>query len=198
MNIFILGLPKSGRTTLANEIVKNGEFLYIDTSSWIKSSFRIKRDDESQDLYDEDYYQFYINKIKVDSELSYRNTQNIIDICDKYKIVIDNLIGPKDFIQLFDYNKDIVIFLNRIDYSAEYKDFQSIGLSVMRDYCYWLAAAGLLPKSNWIEYNFRIPGEDDDHIKILGNKNSVYLVKSLNKVISHFKEKLINHQDQGS
>lgn len=191
MNIFVLGLPKSGRTTLANEIVKTEKFQYIDSSAWIKSSFRKKQDGENSEQYEEAYYQFFINKIKLDSEISYSNTQNVIKLCEDVQFVIDNLVGPKDFIQLFNPNKDLVVFLNRLDYDAEYKDYQSIGISVMRDYCFWLASAGMLPKNHWIEYNFKIPGEASDAIKTLGSKNTVYLIKNYDKVISHFKELLI-------
>jgi hypothetical protein len=69
-------------------------------------------------------------------------------------------------------------------------DHENIGVSVIRDYCFWLSSASLINKSNWLEYNFRIPGEDSEFIKNLGSKNSVFIVKSIKKAISHLKEKL--------
>lgn len=196
MNIFIVGLPKSGKTTLSKALSKDGTYQHIDSSSWIKSTFRDKREDEHIEQYEEAYCQFFINRMKIDPHLCIKNIEDTMASYSNSKFIIDGLVGPKDFIQLFDYSKDVVIFLNRIDGDVEYKDYQSIGISVMRDYCFWLAAAGLLAKSKWIEYNFRIPGELDDHVKVLGSKNTVYLVKSLDKVISHFQERLLNLQGQ--
>jgi hypothetical protein len=84
----------------------------------------------------------------------------------------------------------MVVFLNRTDNAEEFKDSESIAVSVMRDYCFWMSAASLLPKDRWLEYNFKIPGDDSDFIKKLGSKNSVFLAKSLTKAISHLKESL--------
>ncbi|MGH7239415.1 MAG: hypothetical protein ACREHG_05025, partial [Candidatus Saccharimonadales bacterium] len=72
----------------------------------------------------------------------------------------------------------------------EYKDHENIGTSVIRDYCFWMSVAGLLNKERWLEYNFRIPGENSDHIKVMGAQNSVFIVKSIAKVISHLTERL--------
>jgi hypothetical protein len=53
-----------------------------------------------------------------------------------------------------------------------------------------MSAAGVLNKDRWLEYNFKIPGEDSDFVKAMGAQNSVFIVKSINKVISHLIERL--------
>jgi len=60
----------------------------------------------------------------------------------------------------------------------------------MRDYCFWMSAAGLISRDRWLEYNFKIPGDDSDFIKKLGSKNTVYLARSINKAIAHLRESL--------
>ena len=97
--------------------------------------------------------------------------------------IIDGINSPHDIIKLFDYNNDYIIFLNRTDNEHEYKDHENIGISVIRDYCYWMAASNFLPKERWLEFNFKINGEESDFVKTLGSKNTVYLVKNFNKII---------------
>jgi hypothetical protein len=123
------------------------------------------------------------------------NIFNIINDDAKFHVsnniyVIDGVSSPRDFATLFDYQNDIVVFLNRTDSNHEYRDHENIGTSVIRDYCFWMSAAGLLNKQRWLEYNFKIPGEDSDHVKQMGAQNSVYIVKSIKKVISHLSERL--------
>jgi hypothetical protein len=104
--------------------------------------------------------------------------------------VIDGVATPRDFTNLFDYKQDIVVFLNRVGFESECRDHETIGVSVIRDYCTWMSSAGLLDKGRWLEYNFKIPGEESDHVKVMGAHNSVFIVKSINKVISHLTERL--------
>lgn len=196
MNIFIVGAPKSCKTTVAKSLCCDGKFEYIDSSSWLKATFRPKKDNEHEQQYEEEYHNYLINRLKIDPNLGNKNiSATMASYSYSFNFVIDGMITPKDFIHLFNYNHDIVVFLNRINNNAEFRDYENINVSVIRDYCFWLASVGLLDKKKWIEYNFKTPGEDNDDVKILGSKNSVYLVKSLNKVISHLKEKIINLQD---
>jgi hypothetical protein len=104
--------------------------------------------------------------------------------------IIDGILSPKDFTALFDYREDIVVFLNRTDNLHEYRDHENIGTSVIRDYCFWMSAAGVLIKDRWLEYNFKIPGENSDFVKAMGAQNSVFIVKSIERVISHLTERL--------
>ena len=104
--------------------------------------------------------------------------------------VIDGISSPQRLHHLFDYQKDIVVFLNRTDNTHEYRDHENIGTSVIRDYCFWMSAASLISKHKWLEYNFRIPGEYSTHIKVMGAQNSVFIVKSIAQVISHLREKI--------
>jgi len=193
MKIFILGMPQSGRTTVAKALCMAEDYRYIDAYSWIRSMFREIKPGEKEGLYEDEYHNWFINRLKLKPEMiidSVHDAMNAYNQDEKNIFVIDGIRSPRDFLKLFDYNKDVVIFLNRTGNQAEYRDYEDVGLSAIRDCCFWMAATELLPKERWLEYNFSIPGEDSEFVKLLCHKNSVFIVRSINRVISHLKEKL--------
>lgn len=191
MNVFLLGLPHSGRTTVAHSIEKSLGLVYLNVSDWVKRSTLVRDPDEHEQQYQEKYRDFYFGILKINPTMCIDYTHEVMreNGFDK-TYIIEGITTPKDFVHLFDYNKDVVVFLNRTDNGEYYQDHDNIALPTMKDYCFWMSAAGFLPKSRWLEYNFKIPGEDSDFIKNLGSKNSVFLVKSINKAVSHLEGKL--------
>jgi len=189
MKIILIGVPKSGRTIVANALCKDGKFNYIDAVSELKSSCKQELSDTIES-YDEKYHRSITETLIRWSRSISNYVLYIISYYNNKNYVIDGIFSPKDFIDLFDYNNDIVVFLNRIENDSDHKDYENIGVSVIRDYCFWLSSANLLKKEQWLEYNFKIPGEDSDTVKVLGSKNSVFIIKSINKVISHLENYL--------
>lgn len=192
MKIFIVGLPESCRTTVAKALCQSKNCGYIHAIDWVKSTFRQQKLEEKPQQYHDEYHHWFTSRLKNHPEMIVDNITDVIKAYDSEvtNFIIDGLVSPKDFIKLFDYNTDIIIFLNRINNHAEYKDYENIGVSVIKDYCFWLSSADLLSKDRWLEYNFHVPGEESDFVKALGSKNSVFIVKSINKVISHIKDRL--------
>lgn len=205
MKIFIIGIPYSGRTTVAKALLQDEKYQYIDASAWIKSTFRDQESGEHIQKYLESYHEYLTKRIQSNPLFA---INNILDSIEAYKnksniFIIDGINNPKDFIHLFDVNKDIVVFLNRTDNTEEFKDSESIAVAVVRDYCYWMATTGLLAKNRWLEYNFKIPGEGTELnlIKKMGTKNSVFLSRTINNTINHLRKslkELINPQDHQS
>ncbi len=197
MKIFIVGLPKSGRTTVAKALVEAHGWSYIDAMSWVRSTFRAPEAGEHPNQYEDEYQQYLTKRMMLNPWFISDHIQLIMnDRIDDDVFVIDGIASPKDFTMLFDYRKDIIVFLNRTDNENEYRDHENIGASVIRDYCFWMSSAGLLTKDRWLEYNFKIPGEDSDAIKAMGAQNSVFIVKSIKKVISHSIERLKEIHDK--
>lgn len=192
MKIFLCGLPKSGRTTVAKAIARKFHYHYIDATSWVKDDFRDINVDEHPHQY-EDEYQLYLNHIMInDPYFIYDHVYHYMN-ANKTKdpvFIIDGIISPKDFSELFDYKQDVVVFLNRTDNEYECRDHENIGVSVIRDYCFWMSSANLIEKKSWLEYNFRIPGDDCEYVKIMGARNSVFITKSIAKTINHLEEKI--------
>jgi broad-specificity NMP kinase len=193
MKVFIVGMPESGRTTVAKSLCQDPQFRYVDGSSWVKATFRPQKVDEHPQQYHDEYHHWFLNCLKHKPQLCANHITDSMSFYEgieekEFNYVIDGVVGPRDFCNLFDYNKDLIIILDRTNNNAEYKDYENIGVSVIRDYCFWLASANLLPKERWIEYKFQIPGEDSDWVKSLGSKNSVFIVRSLNSAITHLKK----------
>ena len=186
MNVYILGLPKSGRTTIAKAIDQKINMVHIDACAWVKSTFREQNTGEHEQHYQEEYEKFFFDRLKLNHNMCVDNVrETMLAYRKEYSFIIEGISLPQDFIKLFNYDKDVVVFLNRTDNESYYRDHDNISISTMKDYCFWMASANLLDKKRWLEYNFKIPGEQDDSIKILGSKNSVFLVKSIDKVINH-------------
>lgn len=191
MKIFIVGLPKSGRTSVAKALANVHGWRYIDAMSWVRSTFRSPKDDEHPQQHEDEYQQYLTKRMTVNPDFVSDHVEEMIEICSDNDavFVIDGIASPRDFTKLFDYRQDIIVFLNRTDNDYESRDHERIGTSVIRDYCFWMSAAGLLNRERWLEYNFRVPGEDSDHIKTMGVQNTVFIVRSISRVISHVTER---------
>jgi len=199
MKIFVVGMPKSGRTTVSKALSQIAGYRRIDASSWVKDSFRDQLADEHDQQYHDELHIWLTNRMKNHPNMIADNVRESIAAYNRHAeddciFVVDGIVSPRDFTNLFDINKDIVVFLNRTNNQEEYKDYESIGVSVMRDYCFWLSSADLIEKNRWFEYNFTIPGDDSNYVKNLGHKNSVFIVRSISKVISHLKDQLTHLQ----
>lgn len=191
MKIFIIGLPRSGRSTVAKAIAEEHGYHYIDAMSWVRSTFRGPHPGEHPQQHEDEYQQYLTIRTTVNPWFVVDHISEMMKVGrDKSVFVIDGISSPRDFITLFDFKQDVVIFLNRSDNDTDYRDHENISTSVIRDYCFWMSAAGLITKQRWLEYNFRIPGEDSDHLKAMGAQNSVFIVKSIKRAISHLKEKI--------
>jgi adenylate kinase family enzyme len=200
MKVFIVGLPKSGRTTVAKALVETHGWKYIDAMSWVRSTFRSKQLDEHYQQYEDDYQQYLTKRMMVNPWFVSDHVFEMMKVnaADDAVFVIDGVASPKDFTALFDYRQDVIVFLNRTDNDYEYRDHENIGTSVIRDYCYWMSSAGLLPKKRWLEYNFKVPGDTSEDIKAMGAQNSVFIIKSFKKVLSHVSNKLKDLIDEFS
>ena len=201
MEIFIIGMPGSGRTTVAKAVCQQEGFRYVDSISWVKATFRDQKPGEHPDQYQDAYHQWFSNRLKEDPFLGETNVFDSIEAYEKSSdpgrhYVVDGVMSPKDFTALFDYNKDMAVFLNRTDNEMSHKDYESIGVSVIRDYCFWLSAAELLPKERWFEYNFKMSAPPGDFVKAMGSKNSVFVVKSITNVIDHLNTALSCYSQQ--
>lgn len=187
MKIFILGLSNSGRTTVAKHLADE-DSLYISAMDWVKSTFRPKELGEDNLDFERSFNEYYSERIKVNPFLIAENIEEIIKSCPHNRFIVDGVLNPQNFMKLFDYNQDVLIVLNRIDNTIDSTDQDNIALNVIRDYCYWLSSMNLLDKDRWIEYNFRINAKGDGTVKKMGTRNIVYIIKSIDNVITHVKD----------
>lgn len=193
MKVFIIGLPNSGRTSVASCLAEQEGNRYISAFDWFKSTFRPQHKTETADDYSHAFMEYMIERLRMDPLLFSNNIKDVIKSSPfNKKYIIDGLLNPKNFIDVFDYNTDMIVILNRVDNDQDAHDYDNISINVIRDYCFWLSASGLLSKDRWLEYNFKMTKDSSDFIKKLGSKNTVYLVKSLDKAIEHLTD-VISH-----
>ena len=194
MKVFILGLAESGKTTLAKSLSGGSTTCYISAVDWVKSTFRSARPKEESEDYEKAELDFVSERLKLNPDLFVNNINEIMKI-NKHAstFIIDGVDSPRDFARLFDYNKDIAIFLNRTDNPETIKDSEGIAHNIIRDYCLWLTTMNLLNKDRWWEFNFRLPGEDSEFVKELVSRNHVTITKSFDKAIRIIKERLNEH-----
>ncbi len=190
MNVFIIGLPQSGKSFIAQSICNdNNKFQHIDVGSWIKDSFRTKLQSETDRAYQDAFYNYISIRLKLTPDLFYSYIKgSILDFSKNY--IIEGVNSPHLITQLFDYNKDFIIFLNKIDNDSEFPESENIGVSNIRDYCYWLSSLNLIDKEKWLEFNYKLSDQDLGFSKYLGCKNTVVITKSIEKISSILKEKL--------
>ena len=95
---------QSGRTTIAKALVEEG-YHYINSSDWVKTTFRPQYPNEDNEQYNSEYQKFYFNRLKINPYLCIDNTLDVIEAIGKdNKFVIDGIENPKDFIQLFNFS----------------------------------------------------------------------------------------------
>lgn len=186
MNIFVVGLPKSGRSTFAKALANQLGFIYIDVASWVLSTFRNKNSDETLRQYQDAQADYILERLKKDPNLLDRNLIDAMSCQKSSRFIVDGCLSPKDFTTAFNYNEDFVVFLNRLDNESEYKDHENIAISTIKDYCYWLSSAKLIIRDRWLEFNFPMAGTDSSNlVKELGNHNKVLICKSFLSVINY-------------
>src|SRR6185369_16279711 len=141
MKIFIVGMPQSGRTTVAKALAQSKDYHYIDATSWVKGLFREPFPGELTQQYSDEFHTWFTNRLKINPRFITDNIYDTMDAYgpdaeDRFTFVIDGLSSPRDLMAMFDYNKDMIVFVNRTNNSeVEYKDYENIGVSLMRDYC---------------------------------------------------------------
>lgn len=193
MKVFIIGLPQSGRTSVAKHLSKDADFHTIEIGAYLKNIFKRSFSGPEEDFCDK-YKEFIANILKNDSKFykeNLRYLKNSIKLAKKNGVknfVIEDLVGPMDFIKLFNYNEDIVVFLNRLDNPSVANEQENICLSLIKDYCLWLVTMSCLDKDRWIEYNFKSTYSTDNTVKTMGVHNSIFILKSFEGVASHLSD----------
>lgn len=190
MKTFVIGLPQSGRSRIAKALAEDPQLHYVSATDWLASTFRPPRPDERKEDYEQAYFEFYVGRLKADQDVVIDNILEAMSASDSNHFVIDGISNPADFTYLFNPELDVVVFLNRTDSEAPTKDYEGVSVNVMRDYALYLSLLGLLPRERWLEYNYKVPGEESDFVKQTGKHNSVFIIKSINKVIEHLRGEL--------
>ena len=148
MKIFVIGNSGVGKTPLSKEIENRYGFKYISASRKIKTLIpskilTLKKIDRKK----------YTNEITAFSLSLLRKDPFIIinDLRMEDNVVIDGIRNPRDFINLFNPNKDKVVFVSKEKTEIKSTIFEK-GIIVIKEYIKWLEENNLLEnKSIYID-----------------------------------------------
>ena len=82
MKVFILGLAKSGRTTLAKSLADTSSIRYISAVDWVMATFRDRKDNEDLQDYEKAELDYISGRLTINPELFVDNIKDIIKVND--------------------------------------------------------------------------------------------------------------------
>lgn len=136
-NVFFIGPTKVGKSTLAWTLCFETPDVYlvpVQASKWIKEQYSAA----SFASYPE-YVAFLTQKsrelLAKDPDCAVKRIKQSFNCCGG-GCLIEGVRNPRDFMQLFDYRKDLVVFLSRngMEVVNEFEE----GIEVIKQYVKWL------------------------------------------------------------
>lgn len=140
MKILVIGSSKSGKTPLAAQISRALGWPVIGASEWFRKVFPPQGDQDRQ-AFTEAITAFTLETLREDPDLNMRYLRSRHDL--SRPCVIEGLRNPRDFIRLFDYRQDRVVFLRCAETDVRETEFEG-GIAVIRAYLRYLGSCGLL------------------------------------------------------
>ncbi len=146
MKIFLIAYSHVGKSTLGELLVDNiDNSVLFGASSWVRESCLKNSSVEEMTTYAK-------NILSVNPWYSINYIKNKIDP-EKISI-IDGVRNPFDFTHLFDYTKDIVIFLSRAGVGPS-SSFEKTGILSIRSYIEFLLSEDFISKNRAIKIHFK-------------------------------------------
>lgn len=149
MKIFIIGISKTGKSTLSTYLSNKYNLEHIQSSLSIRNSFKYKESDFNNK-------QEFINAITEYSIELNKKVPNFISTYIKKNydltknVIIEGIRNPNNFFDLFDINKDKVIFLDYLNNEVKQTKFED-GIDVIKHYLNWNLELNIIPQ-NRIQY----------------------------------------------
>lgn len=160
MKIFIIGQSGSAKTPFADAISRALNVKFVSASDWLKpitgdAKFKTKQE--------------HIDGL---TAVTLRELHKNFDACTDYitatndlsaPLIIEGMRNPRDFVKMFDFRHDMVIFLNREDNPYRATQFER-GIMVIDGYITWAVTNGLLDTERRVNFMFQ-PKDLDATVK---------------------------------
>lgn len=149
MKIFIIGISKTGKSTLSTYLSNKYNLEHIQSSLSIRNSFEYKESDFNNK-------QDFINSI---TQYSIELNQKVPNFISTYiknnydltkNVIIEGIRNPNNFFDLFNINEDKVIFLDYLNNEVKQTKFEN-GIDVIKHYLNWNLELNIIPQ-NRIQY----------------------------------------------
>jgi shikimate kinase len=167
MKIFVIGYSGIGKSPFTNKLLaKFADAQLISASEWVRSKFEPGTSAEVLTLY---------------SKEQLKNNPNscVSFITQKYDLdnkitIIEGIRNPYDFNRLFDYTKDIVIFLSR-EGLVSMTSFEENGVLAIKTYTNFLLLESMLEKSRVLYIHFSSRNKYSTNAIVIPDLNSLIL-----------------------
>ncbi|MBY0359890.1 MAG: hypothetical protein K2W82_17940 [Candidatus Obscuribacterales bacterium] len=152
MKIFVLGRSRTGKSPFAQQVARFFGAQHIMGSEWVRRQFTTDLPKSDRAGIVQAITAFSLEKLR-------QNPHSCLNfIAGKYDLnsfcVIEGLRNPFDFIHLFDYRHDFVVFLEHEDNGLTATGFEQ-GLDIIRLHLAYQQNLGLLKSERVISYRYR-------------------------------------------
>jgi hypothetical protein len=167
MKIFVIGYSGIGKSPFTNKLLTRLPTAQLITASeWVRSKFEVGTSAEVLTAYSKEQL-----KTNPNSCVSFINQK--YDFDNKITI-IEGIRNPYDFNRLFDYTKDIVVFLSRESLVSR-TSFEENGISAIKAYINFLLAESLLEKTRVLYIHFSSKNKYSASAIVIPNLDSLIL-----------------------
>lgn len=144
MKIFVIGQSNSGKTSFSKKLAEALGAVHIPISEWVRSRFPEFNDGVKSDERVEIMTKFSINALKRDPAVAVNFLRHKHDLSKP--CAIEGIRNPSDFMQLFDYTSDFVIFIENKNNHIKFTGFER-GVHIIESYLGYLLSNGLMDDS---------------------------------------------------
>lgn len=146
MNIFILGVSQTGKSTTSKYLSEKYNLTHIQASIMVRNTFKFKESDfkTKQEFIEAiTKYSIELNRVSPNPVSDYIIDNYILD-----NVIIEGIRNPNNFHKLFNIKEDIVIYLDYLNNPVSKTSFEK-GLDNIIGYLEWNCEMGILPKERF-------------------------------------------------
>lgn len=168
MKIFIIGISKTGKSTISKYLSEKYNVEHIQASASIRNTFQYK--EENYNTQQEFIEAITKYSIKLNQKEPYFISNYIINNYNlKKDVIIEGIRNPNNFFSLFDITKDKVIILDYLNNEINKTTFEK-GIDVIKEYLKWNIEHNIIDSNRvqFLEYH------NYDEIKEMLNEKSLF------------------------
>lgn len=153
MSIFVLGMTKTGKTTLAYQLPKYTGYARAGGSAWVKARYAPP---PGVEMGSPEYLQgitaYSCEALRANPNACVDYIRAHHDVDEGY-LIIEGLRNPRDFTLLFRPERDRVILLNYPENPIVPTDFERHGVRAIRDTLEWMVTTGMMDPARILKIN---------------------------------------------
>jgi hypothetical protein len=137
-NLFLVGLTKSGKTTIAARLASELGLIHVPASAWAREGFG---DKGSGPDFTRRLTEWSLVKLRADPDVCVRHVRARFTL-DRGGHVIEGVRNPRDLVGLHDPRRDVIVRIDNARVIGPETAFEE-GVDVICAYAEWLSDTGL-------------------------------------------------------